>query len=127
MKLSTSCSYCKNDINFSSRKKDRVELARLKGEEVELSCKKCDHIDSYHVNKIYATENRLVLILASFIFLIGTPLAFYFIWDFLFQFSQIYVISGMIVITVFPFIIYSILEKEQRNRVKRFNSYRIRA
>lgn len=127
MKLIANCNNCNKDISFTSLKKDRVELAKQKGDNIELNCKQCTHTDSYHVNKIYANESRLLSLVAAFIFLFGMPLAFYFIWDFLFQFSQIYVIAGMIGITVFPFIIYSIIEKEQRNKVQRFNCYRIRS
>jgi hypothetical protein len=127
MKLTTNCNKCNKEISFLSQKKDRRELAKQKGENLELSCNHCDQTDVYHVNKIYAAENRKFSLFAAFAFLIGTPLVFYLIWDYLFQFSQIYVIAGMVAITGFPFIVYSIIEKEQRNKVKRFNSYRLRA
>lgn len=127
MKLTTNCKNCSKEISFSSPKRDRVELSKQKGESLELSCSCCELTDFYHVNKIYANESRILSLVAAFVFLFGTPLAFYFIWDYLFQFSQIYVITGMIGITAFPLVIYSILEKEQRNKVQRFNSYRIKA
>lgn len=125
MKLITNCNNCEKEITFSGHAKDRVEFLNKKGEKIELTCRYCEQTGFYHVNRIYATENKKDLLFATFIFLFGTPLIFYLIWDYLFRFSQIYVIAGMTSILGFPFLIYSLIDREQRKKVQRFNSYRV--
>ncbi len=123
MLLYTNCHNCRKEIRFSTSEPDRVELSKSKGEKIELTCKHCGQTDFYHVNKINATESRIAQIIGLTIFVIGTPLTLYLIWDYLFRFLYIYVIAGLIGIIGVPFMIYGIIEKEQRRKVRLFNNY----
>ncbi len=125
MRLYTNCHNCKKEIRFSSWESDRVELSRSKGDKIELTCKNCGHKDFYHINRIQATESKIAQIIGLTIFLAGTPLVFLWIWDYIFQFAYIYVIVGLVGMIGFPFMIYSVIEREQRKKVRQFNNYKI--
>jgi len=125
MRLYTNCHNCRKEIRFSSWESDRVELSKSKGDKIELNCKNCGQKDFYHVNRIKATESKISQIIGLTIFLIGTPLVFIWIWDYIFQFAYIYVIAGLVGVIGVPFMIYSIIESEQRKKVSQFNNYKI--
>jgi len=125
MKLYTNCHNCKKEIRFSSWESDRVELSKSKGDKIELTCKNCGRKDLYHVNRIKATESKFAQIIGLIIFLVGTPLVFLWIWDYIFQSDYIYVIAGLIGMIGVPFMIYSVIEREQRKKVRQFNNYKI--
>ena len=126
MRLYTNCHNCKKEIRFSTKEPDRVELSKTKGDKIKLTCKQCGKTDFYHVNKIKATESKIAQIIGLIIFIIGTPLTFYLIWDYIFRFTYIYVIASLIGIIGVPFMIYSIIEKEQTKKVRQFNNFKIR-
>lgn len=125
MRLYTNCQNCKEEIRFSSREPDRVELSRSKGNELELTCRHCSETNLYHLNRIKATENKIALLIGLVIFFVGTPLTIFLIWDYLFRFTYIYVIAGLVGLIGIPFLIYSIIEKEQEKKVRLFNNYKI--
>jgi len=77
------------------------------------------------VNKIKATESKISQIIGLTIFIIGTPLVFLWIWDYIFQFAYIYLIAGLVGVIGVPFMIYSVIEREQRKKVRQFNNYKI--
>lgn len=112
-------------IRFSSWESDRVELSKSKGAKIELICKNCGLKDIYHVNRIKATENKIAQIIGLTIFLVGTPMVILWIWDYIFRFTYIYVIAGLIGMIGVPFMIYSAIEREQRKKVRQFNNYKI--
>lgn len=125
MKLYTNCHNCKKEIRFSTWSSDRVELSKSKGNRIELTCKKCGQKDFYHVNRIKATESKIAQIIGLIIFLVGTPIVFFWIWDYIFQFVYIYVVAGLVGLIGVPFMIYSVIEKEQSRKVRQFNRYKI--
>jgi hypothetical protein len=125
MRLYTNCHNCKKEIRFSSWESDRVELSKSKGDKIELTCKNCVQKDLYHINRIKATESKVAQIIGLIIFLVGTPLVFIWIWDYIFQFAYIYVIAGLVGMIGVPFMIYSVIEREQRKKVRQFNNYKI--
>jgi hypothetical protein len=63
------------------------------------------------VNRIKATESKIVKIIGLIIFLVGTPLVLLWIWDYIFQFTYIYVIAGLVGVIGVPFMIYSVIER----------------
>ena len=125
MRLYSNCHECKKEIRFSTWESDRVGLSKAKGNKIELTCNYCRKTDYYHVNQIRATESRFAGLTALIIFLIGTPLTIYLTWDYIFQFSYIYIIAGLTGIIGVPITVYSIIEKEQRDKISRFNYFKI--
>mgnify|MGYP006995672951 CR=1 FL=1 len=125
MRLYANCHNCRNEIRFSTSEPDRVELSKSKGNKIELTCNHCGQTDSYHVNKIKATESKIAQIIGLIIFIVGTPLTLYLIWGYIFRFTYIYVIAGLIGLIGIPFMIYAIIEKEQRKKIRLFNNYKI--
>ena len=79
----------------------------------------------YHVNRIIASESKIAKIIGLIIFLVGTPLMFLWIWDYIFQSAYVYVIAGLIGLIGIPSMIYSIIEKEQKNKIRLFNNCKI--
>lgn len=125
MKLYTNCKSCKNEIRFFTWESDRIRLAMDKGKKIELKCKKCGHKYNYHLNDMTAKENKIVLIIGLLIFLGGTPLTIYLLWDYLFRVALIYSTIAFAVLIGVPLTIYILIEKEQREKVSRFNSFKI--
>ncbi|MBS3738001.1 MAG: hypothetical protein KGY51_03260 [Psychroflexus sp.] len=54
MKLYTTCSSCYKDIKLTQKATTKFEFERKYGEEIELSCRKCDTSNTKHVNRIFA-------------------------------------------------------------------------
>ncbi len=125
MRLYTNCHNCRKEIKFSTSEPDRVELSKSKGEKIELNCNYCGQKDFYHVNKIKATESKTAQVTGLIIFIIGTPLTFYLIWDYTFRVAHIDAIVGLIGIIGVPFMVYSIINMEQKRKVRLFNMYKI--
>ena len=126
MDLYTRCNHCKKDISFSANVIDRVHLSEIKGTQISLDCSHCHNKGIYHPNKIKATHTKLALIITLLTLLVGTPLTLYFIWDYLFLRNSVYAIAGLVGMVGFPFIIYSIIESGQRDKIRHFNSYMIK-
>jgi len=116
MRLYSNCHNCKSEIRLSIVEPDRVELSKRKADKVELTCNQCRQTDFYHVNETRATESKIAQTVGLLIFIIGTPLTFYFIWDYIFRFAYIYIIAGLIGLIGVPIMIYSIIEKEQKKK-----------
>jgi len=125
MILYTNCHNCKKEVRFSAWESDRVELSKSKGDKIELTCNNCGQTDFYHLNKIIATESKISQIIGLAIFIIGTPLTIYFIWDYFFRFTYIYVIASLIGFIGVPYMVYSVLKREQKKKVRLFNKYKV--
>jgi hypothetical protein len=126
MKLTTPCKHCKAKIRIWDLSTDRGEFAKTTGENIDLTCKKCNFKETYHVDEIEATPGIIVHIIATLIFLIGTPLIVYWIWPFLqMKGNSIYKIPPILLIII-PVIVYRILLIGDRNRVKIFNGHKLR-
>ncbi len=126
MKLTTPCKKCKSKISIWDLSTDRGEFAKTTGENIDLTCKKCNHKDLYHVDEIEATPGIILHIIASLILIVGTPLIVYLIWSFLeMKGNPIYKIPPILLILI-PVIVYRILLKGDRNRVRIFNGHKLR-
>lgn len=124
--LTVACKSCRQIIRFNVLwVSDRVELAKKKGETIEIECK-CGHSGSYHVDDITAGNNRFISILSSVIFLIGTPMVVYLIWKTIGRINHPYAITALLGGSLIPFLIYLALTKSQRDKQKTFNRYRTR-
>ncbi len=123
MKLYTDCPYCKKMNSFRAFVSDRGELIRSKGETVEIACKHCG--SSYHspIDKIYAKNSKISIIIAVSILILGAPIIFIGINSFLKDTNYFIISSGIIIV---PSIIYQIINKQDKDRVKHFNSFHVR-
>ncbi|MBL4752829.1 MAG: hypothetical protein JKY52_04390 [Flavobacteriales bacterium] len=124
MKLWTSCINCAEKIHFSEWVNDRVELSMSKGRELKLTCKACNTQGAYNVDDIYAKGSKLTQILALTILVIGTPVTFYFLWDYFFLTAYVYIIAGISGMLVVPATVYLTIIKNEEARIRRFNSHR---
>lgn len=125
MKLYTNCKNCKKEIRFFTWEADRIRLAMDKGKKIELKCKNCNHVYKYHLNDLTAKESKIALAIGLLIFLVGTPLTVYWLWKYLFKVSLIYSTITIASLIVVPLTIFILIEKGQREKVSRFNSFKI--
>lgn len=124
MTLTVACKSCRQIIRFNVWWiSDRVELMRKKGENIDVKCK-CGHANSYHVNDITASNNRVISILSSVIFLVGTPVIIYMIWRTIGEVNYPYAVAALLGGGVIPFLIYLTITKSQQGKLSTFNRYR---
>lgn len=126
MKLVTLCKNCSQEIKFFSRAENRPRLAQKRGEEFELKCQNCKATFKYHVDEVSAEENKSILTVALIIFFLGTPLIVYLTWGYLFRLANIYAIGGLVGIMIIPFLIFTVIDKSQEEKVRNFNRYKIK-
>lgn len=124
MRLKTSCAECGSDLYTSTFAEDRVDYVKRKGEYFRLNCKNCGHQGKYHVDDLYATPSKMAEIIALGIFLIGTPLLFWLIWEVVWQLTNIYMIAVATGVFLVPSITYVFLLRNQRLRVNAFNRHK---
>jgi len=125
MKLETTCRNCDNEIVFHTLKTDRINLSMKKGKYIELKCKRCGLTNKYHLNDINAKQSKIPILFGLLVFIIGTPILLIYSWDIIFQSMNIYFVSGLIALIVVPFLIYTLIEKDELNKVRNFNNFKI--
>ena len=96
------------------------------GERKTFNCKDCGIKTEFHVDELYAKESKIAQIIASLIFLIGTPLIFFFVMPG-FTGSRnhyvIYIVGGFLLV---PVIAYGIIKKQDQTRVNSFNRCKLK-
>ena len=125
MKLLVNCKDCQAGIKLKYPVLDRAELARTMGDTIRLSCPQCGSKRTYGVNGVVARESKSISVLALALLLLGTGLIAYLLLSFLFVSSNPYfalLVGGLILV---PSIVYVLLKKQERERVSRFNRYRV--
>lgn len=120
MRLYIKCSVCKHEISFWTWSSDRINLKITHGDKIELECKKCNTAKKYYLDDLRAKKSKFALLIASIIFIIGTPLALILLWDYIWQ-TGLYGAFGLILIIGIPSTIYGIISKNDRQRVSLFN------
>ena len=121
MKLYTKCSTCMTDISLWTWYSDRIDFKKSNKDFINLTCKKCKQTDRYNIDNVKAKESNTAQIIALSIFLIGTPVLLIFLWDYIFKINNIYAILILILPLIVPSLIYSIIIKNDRQRVRLFN------
>lgn len=121
MKVYYMCSNCSYEIGFKTESTTRVEFAMKNKKGKTLTCKQCNHIEILKINKVYTKESKIIIIVSMTIFLLGSVIATSFLLKMI---NEMNTVLGIIVITsglLIPVWIYTILNKEDRRRVKSFN------
>ena len=121
MELHATCKKCKSDISFWTWKETRMDFKKSKNENISLSCKKCNHLDNYHIDFISAKESKIALIIGLIILVAGTSFSMIFLWDYLFKTNNLYTIFGLTSILLVPSLVYGIISKNDNQRVRNFN------
>lgn len=122
--LYVECVKCRADIAFSSWDSTRPELAK-ESEFIELCCKSCSKRSNYHVNTIRAEKNKLLLIIAFAILLLGMISIAYLFLTYVLKSSVLFMVLDVGGFFLVPISIYSLIHKEEENRVLDFNRYKI--
>ncbi|WMI66872.1 hypothetical protein RBH94_06860 [Aestuariibaculum sp. YM273] len=92
------------------------------GKILKEECKSCEKTKSYHINQIYANESKIISFIAIMVFVLGTGFALYMIAEMFIVLKTVTVISSVAFALLFPILIYTVLEKEDRLRVRIFNN-----
>jgi len=121
MRLYATCNKCKSDISIWTWKENRIDFKKSKQEWFSLTCKKCNHLDKYHIDSFSARNSKIALIIGLITFVIGTLFLLIFLWDYLFKTNNIYTIFGLISLLVVPSLVYGIISKNDLQRVCNFN------
>jgi len=112
MKLIAKCPNCSHEIKIPSFWiGDRIELAKSKGVESELQCKRCNKRSITHVDDIKAVEDYTVQIIGALSFIPALALT-YLLWNFGF-------IAGASI--SIPIIAGSTTKHNQRTKINQFN------
>ncbi len=98
-------------------------LSKEKGNPIQLTCKKCNSDFNAEVDKIYAKKSILAVIVALIILILGAPLAFFWLNNFIRNTGYFVFSTGMIAI---PFVVYKIINQQDHKRVDSFNRFKIR-
>lgn len=123
MKLYANCPYCKKTNSFRAFVSDRGELIRSKGETVEIDCKHCGSSHFTKIDDIYAKKSFLAIIISAIILVGGLASILIGVFNLMINYNILIFSSGIIAI---PFAVYSIIDKQDKNRVNRFNSFKVR-
>jgi len=126
MNIHVTCHSCGHEISKWVWLGTRVDLARQKGEQVELECRACHGRSRYHVDDFKAKASKFAQVSAFLIFLLGTPLTLIFLWHPLLSLSWSYamvIIGGLIMV---PVTVYALMIRDDNNRVSSFNRYKLK-
>ena len=100
---------------------DRFKLAKKVGEKLDLQCKSCGSKQRTKMNDIKAEENKVMSLIASGIFFLGTIALLILIWDYLLVLLGAYAVSSLLGVLVIPFMVYQAMNSSQRERINYFN------
>lgn len=126
MKVYVKCPQCENELRYSTNANTRVEFAMQDGENKKLTCKNCGRTTDFHVDELNAKESNLAKIGAGLIFLIGTPLMFFFVSPIITgnrNHYVIFIIGGFLLV---PVVAYGIIKKQDQVRVSSFNRKKLK-
>ena len=120
MKVYTKCPSCRNEIIFRTSAHDRIGFKMIHGDRIGLKCKHCNSTRNYYIADIKAKRSKAVILFASLVFAIGTPVVFLLLWDYIWR-AGLYGAAGLISLAVVPVSVYGIINKNDRDRVSSFN------
>jgi hypothetical protein len=126
MIITTKCKNCKEPLSCKINFSDKVGFAMENGEFVEIKCDQCSAIGKYHIDTFYAKSNKSSLIIAVIIFLIGTPLMLYLVWDKIINSGCVLCIAVIIIPIIIPSLIYGIIVKNCRIKTNAFNRHKLK-
>ncbi|WP_430814448.1 hypothetical protein [Carboxylicivirga sp. RSCT41] len=112
MKLISTCPNCQEEIKIPSFWiADRIDLAKAKGKEFDVSCKRCNKITKIHVDDVKAVADKTVAITGLIAFFPALTASY-----FLFQYGFIAYAT-----IALPVIASSSARHNQRTKINQFN------
>lgn len=124
MRLYTKCPYCNEETSFYTFATDRALLSKEKGNPLSLTCKKCNTELICEVDDAYAKKSYLAIIISSLVFLGGISAIFCGVYKLMMQTGILIYSTSMIAV---PITVYQIINTNDRNRVKRFNRFKVKS
>ena len=65
MKLYYFCSSCRKENHFTIKAKDRFELQKERGDEINERCNYCGTITKRKINRVHAKANKLIIVVGT--------------------------------------------------------------
>lgn len=114
MKLVTKCESCKNEIEVKAfMVSNRIDLSKAKGEEFNLNCPHCHHLNEVYVDEVNAIKNVTLFIIVSVSsFVLALVLSIV-----LFQYYGIIATASFGI----PILLSVSILQYERNKIKEFN------
>ena len=75
--LQVRCSSCGEFIHFRERVKDRGDLVKKVGININLKCRQCNKAMGYHVNSVRARPYKTIMLISSAFFFVMTGFLVY--------------------------------------------------
>lgn len=127
MNIYTECSICQYENKYKTNCSTRVQFVMKEGEFKMIECKKCGNLDNIFVDKFYTKRSKLAKKIAVLLFLTGISLTIYLTYRTL----QLSDSSGLVFIFgvcfFIPSIAFIIINKQDKIRVRSFNSLKLRS
>lgn len=121
MRIGTSCNSCDSSIYIEEKARNRYELSKKVGENINLTCPKCGEKDNYHLRDVVA-ENNFLSKLVFPISLIVSVLSIVILWKFG---TDIYSFQLIPTVLVMISMIATAINFNDQEKVKYFNAYRV--
>ena len=77
------------------------------------------------MNQLSAVESKFALSIALIVFILGGVALTYIAVSFAFETRNVYTIIGIVSVIGIPAAIYMTIEKEERNKIRRFNNFKV--
>lgn len=119
MRVYTICSECNLETSIFIYAPTRVDLKMEKGEEIEITCNRCQHKITTQVSNLYAKPSRTSKITAGLIFIISLAGI---LWLTIGQTTQRFYWHISIGLLITPIVAYGIIREQDRIRVSAFNN-----
>lgn len=128
MKVYFTCSDCKRDNYFSCKALDRAELANRIDVDIERACQYCGNRNKFHVNQVYAKENKWFVIPVLFIGIAATIVTVVVLMRSYWRDDigrDLYAIGAFGIGLAVPLLIMFTALSSHSKKVQAFNSYRL--
>ena len=115
MEIYTPCPNCKQETVTRTIYKDRVTLARKKGNTLTVTCQFCGNLFKAHVDDFKAQKSTLNYVVIGLLVVVSAGLAF---------FPVILALhTGFYIITTLPFVVYYIYQQQLKEKIRGFNRH----
>lgn len=120
MKLYISCSNCREEIGIRTWATNRVDLKMKHGQVMKLHCNHCKKINKYTIDELKAKDSKIAILIGLLVLIVGTPTILVLLWSYIWK-SGLYAVLGLTAIIGIPSLVYSVIRKNDLNRVRNFN------
>jgi hypothetical protein len=120
------CENCSKKNSFLSVCESRVDFFENNGKHKTITCKYCSHENIIHINNLTAKSSLFSIVIRIGVLLIGTIWFGYFLYQFNGALSDVLHRIAFYMHLVIPLIVFTLLNRNEENKIRSFNSYKIK-